>query len=60
MSEQDQDKAAKRAQWEEINRAKALAKQQEKEAAVAGAVACRRGTQEAISSSEGNARFATA
>ena len=33
MSEQDQDKAAKRAQWEEINRAKALARQQEKDAA---------------------------
>ena len=33
MSEQDQDKAAKRAQWEEINRAKALAKQQAQEAA---------------------------
>ncbi len=33
MSEQDQDKTAKRAQWEEINRAKALAKQQQKEAA---------------------------
>ena len=32
MSEQEQDKAAKRAQWEEINRAKALAKQQQKEA----------------------------
>jgi histidyl-tRNA synthetase len=29
----DQDKAAKRAQWEEINRAKAQAKQQQKEAA---------------------------
>jgi histidyl-tRNA synthetase len=29
VSEQDQDKAAKRAQWEEINRAKALAKQQQ-------------------------------
>ena len=35
MSEQDQEKAAKRAQWEEINRAKALAKQQQKEAAAA-------------------------
>jgi histidyl-tRNA synthetase len=35
VSEQDQDKAAKRAQWEEINRAKALAKQQQKEAAAA-------------------------
>jgi histidyl-tRNA synthetase len=33
VSEQDQDKAAKRAQWEEINRAKALARQQEKDAA---------------------------
>jgi histidyl-tRNA synthetase len=33
VSEQDQDKAAKRAQWEEINRAKALAKQQAQEAA---------------------------
>jgi histidyl-tRNA synthetase len=32
VSEQDQDKAAKRAQWEEINRAKALARQQEKDA----------------------------
>lgn len=32
MSAPDQDKAAKRAQWEEINRAKALAKQQQKEA----------------------------
>jgi histidyl-tRNA synthetase len=39
VSEQDQDKAAKRAQWEEINRAKALAKQQQKEAAAAGAAA---------------------
>jgi histidyl-tRNA synthetase len=38
VSEQDQDKAAKRAQWEEINRAKAQAKQQQKEAAMAGAV----------------------
>jgi histidyl-tRNA synthetase len=37
VSEQDQEKAAKRAQWEEINRAKALAKQQQKEAAAAGA-----------------------
>ena len=36
MSEQDQEKAAKRAQWEEINRAKALAKQQQKEAAEPG------------------------
>jgi len=35
VSAQDQDKAAKRAQWEEINRAKALAKQQQKEAAEA-------------------------
>jgi histidyl-tRNA synthetase len=33
MTERDQDKAAKRAQWEEINRAKTLAKQQQKEAA---------------------------
>jgi histidyl-tRNA synthetase len=33
VSEQDQAKAAKRAQWEEINRAKALAKQQQKEVA---------------------------
>ncbi|HEY1925271.1 MAG TPA: histidine--tRNA ligase [Candidatus Acidoferrum sp.] len=33
MSEQDQDKAAKRAQWEEINRAKALARQQDKDGA---------------------------
>jgi histidyl-tRNA synthetase len=39
VSEQDQDKAAKRVQWEEINRAKAFAKQQQKEAAAAGAVA---------------------
>ena len=39
MSEQDQDKAAKRVQWEEINRAKALAKQQQKEAAAASSVA---------------------
>ncbi|MGA2422261.1 MAG: histidine--tRNA ligase, partial [Candidatus Acidiferrum sp.] len=31
MSEQDQEKAAKRAQWEEINRAKALAKQKQAE-----------------------------
>jgi histidyl-tRNA synthetase len=35
VSQQDQEKAAKRAQWEEINRAKALAKQQQKEAAPA-------------------------
>jgi histidyl-tRNA synthetase len=35
VSEQDQEKAAKRAQWEEINRAKALAKQQQKDAAAA-------------------------
>ena len=33
MTAPDQDKAAKRAQWEEINRAKAQAKQQQKEAA---------------------------
>jgi histidyl-tRNA synthetase len=33
VSAPDQDKAAKRAQWEEINRAKALAKQQQKESA---------------------------
>jgi histidyl-tRNA synthetase len=33
MTEQDQEKVAKRAQWEEINRAKAQAKQQQKEAA---------------------------
>jgi histidyl-tRNA synthetase len=39
MSEQDQEKAAKRAQWEEINRAKALAKQQQKEAAAAAVTA---------------------
>ena len=32
MSDREQEKAAKRAQWEEINRAKAAAKQQEKEA----------------------------
>jgi histidyl-tRNA synthetase len=32
MSQQDQEKAAKRAQWEEINRARALAKQRDKEA----------------------------
>jgi histidyl-tRNA synthetase len=31
VSEQDQEKAAKRAQWEEINRAKALAKQKQAE-----------------------------
>ncbi len=35
MSASDQDKAAKRAQWEEINRAKALAKEGKKLAAVA-------------------------
>jgi len=33
VSEQDQEKAAKRKQWEEFNRAKALADQQEKDAA---------------------------
>jgi histidyl-tRNA synthetase len=33
VSEQDQDKVAKRAQWEEINRAKAAAKQRQREAA---------------------------
>jgi histidyl-tRNA synthetase len=32
VSEQDQEKAAKRLQWEEHNRARALAKQQEKDA----------------------------
>jgi histidyl-tRNA synthetase len=32
VSAQEQDKAAKRAQWEEINRAKALAKEQQKDA----------------------------
>jgi histidyl-tRNA synthetase len=32
VSEQDQEKAAKRAQWEEINRAKALARQKQAEA----------------------------
>ena len=32
MSDREQEKAAKRAQWEQINRAKAAAKQQEKEA----------------------------
>jgi histidyl-tRNA synthetase len=37
VSEQDQEKAAKRAQWEEINRAKALAKQQQKETVAEGA-----------------------
>ena len=35
MTEQDQEKAAKRAQWEEINRAKAMAKQREKDASEA-------------------------
>jgi histidyl-tRNA synthetase len=34
VSEQDQEKAAKRAKWEEINRAKALAREHQKEAAV--------------------------
>ena len=38
MTASDQDKAAKRAQWEEINRAKAQAKQQQKEAAEQAAV----------------------
>ena len=38
MSDRDQEKAAKRAQWEEINRAKAAAKQKEQDApAKAGA-----------------------
>ena len=32
MSDREQDKAAKRAQWEEINRARAAAKQKEKDA----------------------------
>jgi histidyl-tRNA synthetase len=34
VSASEQDRAAKRAQWEEINRAKALAKQQQKESSV--------------------------
>jgi histidyl-tRNA synthetase len=45
VSEQDQDKAAKRAQWEEINRAKAQAKQQQKEAAAATTGAAVRNTE---------------
>jgi histidyl-tRNA synthetase len=39
VSASDQDKAAKRAQWEEINRAKTQAKQQQKEAAERAAAA---------------------
>jgi histidyl-tRNA synthetase len=39
VSASDQDKAAKRAQWEEINRAKALAKQQKETSAQVDAVA---------------------
>jgi histidyl-tRNA synthetase len=45
VNEQDQDKAAKRAQWEEINRAKALAKQQQKEATAATTGAAVRNTE---------------